>query len=48
MQAAEQIVESYPGLPKRIELITDSDKNKLQKRREIGTRLIHEGGKTLK
>ena len=48
MQAAEQIVESYPYLPKGIELITDSYKNKLQKRREIRTSLIHEGGKKLK
>ena len=48
MQAAEQIVRSYPNLPPRIDLIIDSDENKLQKRREIGTRLIQEGGKKLK
>ena len=35
MQAAEQIVESYPHLPKGIELITDSDENKLQKRKQM-------------
>ena len=34
MQAAEQIVESYPHLPKGIELITDSYENQLQKRVE--------------
>ena len=35
MQAAEQIVESYPHLPKGIKLITDSDENKLQKGKKL-------------
>ena len=44
VQAAKEIFQSYPWLPKSIPLTVDSEKN-YDKRLEIATKLINDGGK---
>ena len=46
IQAAEEILKSYPWLPRKITLSIDAEKNHC-KRLEVATKLLNEGGKRI-